>query len=67
MSAAVVLTFWCKVKISTVKNAALVEFFSLVQINSEIRNEYIPAKENILDFLLRVDLLFKHKQHLPFE
>lgn len=54
------LTFWCKVKTSAVKNPPVVEFFSLVQINLDIRIYYIPAKEDLSDFLPRVDPLFKH-------
>jgi len=45
--------FWYKLKTLTVKNTALVEFFSLFQIKLEMKNAYSPAKENILDFLLR--------------
>lgn len=52
--------FWCRVKTSAVKNLTVIDFFSLVQINLDIRSYYMPAKENISDFLTRVDLLFKY-------
>lgn len=52
--------FCCKVKTPAVNNPTVVGLFSLVQNNLDVRSYFIPAKENISDFLPRVDLNFKH-------